>query len=172
MAACRPPNGDQLPLVSYQYLYEHMVLQPKLQNQPSGGSPPLPALFLRKASRGFGMHALIIEDDVITAILIEDELRDLGYSSFDTASTEQEAIEAVGRRCPDLVTSDGALLVGSGAGAVHHIRTSLQVPVIFITEDPEQARKFLTDAPMLEKPFSVSQLITAVEQAQPAREKA
>jgi len=118
------------------------------------------------------MHALIIEDDVITAILIEDELRDLGYSSFDMASTEHEAIEAVGRRCPDLVTSDGALLVGSGAGAVRRIRASLQVPVIFITGDPEQARNCLPDAPMLEKPFSVSQLITAVEQARPARPKA
>jgi CheY-like chemotaxis protein len=118
------------------------------------------------------MHALIIEDDVITAMLIEDELRDLGYASFDTASTEQEAIEAVGRRCPDLVTSDGALLVGSGAGAVRHIRSSLHVPVIFITGDKELARNCLPDAPILEKPFSVSQLITAVEQAQPDRPKA
>ena len=33
------------------------------------------------------MHALIIEDDVITAMFIEDELLDLGYSSFDMAST-------------------------------------------------------------------------------------
>jgi hypothetical protein len=31
------------------------------------------------------MHALIMEDDAITAMLIEDELRDLGYSSFGTA---------------------------------------------------------------------------------------
>jgi CheY-like chemotaxis protein len=69
------------------------------------------------------MHALIIEDDAIIAMLIEDELRDLGYSSFDTACSEREAIKAVARKCPDLVTSDGSLFDGSGANAVRAKRT-------------------------------------------------
>lgn len=113
------------------------------------------------------MHALIIEDDAITAMMIEDELRDLGYSSVDTASTEQEAIEAVVRRCPDLVTSDGSQLDGSGVGAVRTIQAAFCIPVIFITGDPDQACNCIPGAPVIEKPFSISQLIAAVEAARP-----
>lgn len=109
------------------------------------------------------MHALVIEDDAVTAMLIEEELRDLGFDSVDTASSEAEAIEAVARRCPDLVTSDGSLLSGDGISAVRRIRASLLVPVIFITGDAQQARRSLPGAPVLEKPFSRAALASAVE---------
>lgn len=111
------------------------------------------------------MHALIIEDDPIIAMLIEEELRDLDYSTFDTAATESEAIAAVARTCPDLVTSDGSLLSGTGPAAVRHIRSSLAVPVIFITGDPDHARRCVPGVPVLEKPFTASQLVGAVELA-------
>ena len=110
------------------------------------------------------MHALVIEDDAITAMMIEDELKELGYSSVDTAATEEEAILSVARRCPDLVTSDGSLLRGSGISAVRKIRARCSVPVIFLTGDPENARHSHPGAPVVEKPFSVRQLIAAVEQ--------
>jgi len=110
------------------------------------------------------MHALVIEDDAITAMLIEDELRDLGFTSIDTAATEEEAIAAVARRCPDLVTSDGALLVGNGVSAVRKIRSHFAVPVLFITGDSESARRCMPKTPVLEKPFTVAQFIAAVEQ--------
>jgi CheY-like chemotaxis protein len=111
------------------------------------------------------MHALIIEDDSVTAMLIEDELHDLGYRSVDTAATEAEAIDAVARHCPDLVTSDGSLLSGSGISAVRTIRSTLRVPVVFITGDPESARRGHPGVPVVEKPFTIAQLIDAVEQA-------
>lgn len=113
------------------------------------------------------MHALVIEDDAITAMLLEDELREMGFHSVDVASTEQEAMEAVGRRCPDLVTSDGSLLAGTGVGAVRQIRATLAVPVIFITGDPERARHCFPDVPVVEKPFSLNQLVAAVRQVRP-----
>ena len=40
------------------------------------------------------MHALIIEDEYLTAQLIEDQLRDLGFTSFALAMDEQEAVTA------------------------------------------------------------------------------
>ena len=109
------------------------------------------------------MHALVIEDDAVTAMLIEDELRDLGFTSVDIAASEEEAIAAVARRCPDLVTSDGRLLTGSGIGAVRRIRASVAVPVIFFTGDPERARHCLPAAPIIEKPFTIAQFVAAVE---------
>lgn len=111
------------------------------------------------------MHALVIEDDAIIAMLIEDELRDLGFTSVDTAATEEEAIAAVARRCPDLVTSDGALLGGNGVSTVKQIRSHFAVPVLFITADSESARRHMPKTPILEKPFTVSQFVAAVERA-------
>lgn len=114
------------------------------------------------------MHALVIEDDAIIAMLIEDELRERGFQSVDLASTEEEAIEAVSRTRPDLVTSDGSLNAGTGVGAVRKIRAALvSVPVIFITGDPDQARRCLPDAPVIEKPFSLRQLDAALRQVHP-----
>jgi DNA-binding response OmpR family regulator len=109
------------------------------------------------------MHALVIEEDAVTAMLIEDELRDFGFSSADLVATEDEAISAVARRCPDLVTADGSLLTGGGIGAVRRIRASVAVPVVFITGDPERARHYMPGVPILEKPFTVAQLVAAVE---------
>jgi CheY-like chemotaxis protein len=52
------------------------------------------------------MHALIIEDEPLIAMLIEDCLRLLGYDSIQFAATEAEAVAAASMRCPDLITSD------------------------------------------------------------------
>jgi DNA-binding response OmpR family regulator len=114
------------------------------------------------------MHALIIEHDAITAMMIGDELRALGFSSFSTASTEGQAIAAVAEHCPDLVTSVGCLRVGSGIAAVRSIRGSCSVPVIFITVDPDRARHQMPDTSVLEKPFTIAQLAAAVRLVQPS----
>jgi CheY-like chemotaxis protein len=111
------------------------------------------------------MHALVIEDDAVTAMLIEEELRDLGFSSVDSAATEEEAITAVARRCPDLVTCDGTLHTGNGVAAARSIRHRLPVPVIFITGDGEAVRASVPGAQVLEKPFSLAALAEAVAAA-------
>jgi DNA-binding response OmpR family regulator len=46
------------------------------------------------------MHALIIEDEFLTAQLIEDRLQALGYTSFSFAMDEDEAIAEALIRCP------------------------------------------------------------------------
>lgn len=111
------------------------------------------------------MHALVIEDDAVTAMLIEEELRDFGFGSVDVASTEEEAIQSVTKKCPDLVTSDGSLLSGCGASAVARIRQFRPTPVIFVTGDPERARRCSPGLPVLEKPFSLTQFTAAVKEA-------
>jgi DNA-binding response OmpR family regulator len=110
------------------------------------------------------MHALIIEDDALSAMLMEDELRDNGFTSCDTAPTEEDAITSVAIRWPDLVISDGSLLGGSGISAVKRIRDSAQVPVIFVTGDPENARRHMPGTPVIGKPFSIYELARAIEQ--------
>lgn len=118
------------------------------------------------------MHALVIEDDPLIAILIAEELRELGFRSVHTASTEEEAVISVAQRCPDLVTSDGHLAAGSGMGAVRMIRAFCCVPVICITGDPEGARGWMPGSPILEKPFTHAQFTSAVRKCGFGRETA
>jgi CheY-like chemotaxis protein len=79
------------------------------------------------------MHALVIEDEPLIAMLIEDELRAIGYSSVAFAVTEIEAMEAAQDHVPDMITSDVRLAEGCGISAVEAICRSGKVPVAFIT---------------------------------------
>ena len=67
------------------------------------------------------MHALVIEDEFLTAQLIEDRLRELGFTTFAFAMDEEEAVTAARERCPDLIASDVELLSGCGIDAVRRI---------------------------------------------------
>src|SRR5438309_10760925 len=74
-----------------------------------------------RAGESRGMHALIIEDEFFTAMLIEDRLRELGFTSFAFASSENEAVAAACDRCPDLITADVQFAPGCGIDAVQLI---------------------------------------------------
>jgi two-component system, response regulator PdtaR len=108
------------------------------------------------------MHALIIEDEPIIAMLIEDHLRTLGYASFDFAVTEADAVAAAGRRCPDLITSDVRLREGCGIAAVESICGAKPIPVVFITATAADVRGRLDEAIVVAKPFGPSHLREAV----------
>ncbi|HMG45883.1 MAG TPA: response regulator [Allosphingosinicella sp.] len=108
------------------------------------------------------MHALIIEDEPIIAMLIEDHLRTLGYTSVDFAVTEAEAVAAAGRRCPDLITSDVRLPEGCGIAAVESICGGGYIPVVFITATAGEVRARLSEAIVVAKPFGPAHLREAV----------
>jgi CheY-like chemotaxis protein len=108
------------------------------------------------------MHALIIEDEPIIAMLIEDHLRALGYTSVDFAVTEAEAVASAGRRCPDLITSDVRLPEGCGIAAVETICGGRVIPVVFVTATAADVRARLTEAIVVRKPFGPSHLREAV----------
>jgi len=111
------------------------------------------------------MHALIIEDEPIIGLLIEDQLRHLGYASFDLVTTEEDAILAAGLRCPDLITSDVRLTGGCGIAAVHAICAGRAIPVRFITASAYEARVQAPEAVILAKPFHPDELGRALVQA-------
>lgn len=99
------------------------------------------------------MHALIIEDEKLFALLIEEELRDLGYKSVDKVDTETAAIESATDRCPDLIIVDHRLTDGSGVDAIRAICADRNIPVVFITSYQSEVRKHFPDANVLGKPF-------------------
>lgn len=111
------------------------------------------------------MRALIIEPQVFTSFMIEDALRDAGYTSIEMASTEEEAVARAEADPPDLVTAAVELQRGSGINAVERIRAKLKVPVLFITQQVARVRARHPGASVLKKPFSAAQLPPAIADA-------
>jgi CheY-like chemotaxis protein len=110
-------------------------------------------------------HALIIEDREVVALMIEDELAELGYATVAKAASQMEAILLAEQKCPDLITADDRLADGSGIAAVHHICRHQAIPVVFITADAKRVKLAVPDAVILEKPFSRSALVSAIQLA-------
>jgi DNA-binding response OmpR family regulator len=114
------------------------------------------------------MRALIIEPQIFTSFMIEDALRDAGFTSITMAATEEEAVACAEAEPPDLVTSAVELQRGSGLSAVERIRSRLKVPVLFITEHIARVRARDPRAPVVKKPFSAAHLPPAIAQARAA----
>lgn len=118
------------------------------------------------------MHALIIEDDSLIATSIEVILIDYGFTSFDFATSGEEAIKAAELRCPALITADVELSPGSGIDAVNAICSGPPVPVIFITGSPSEVASRMPQHPLIVKPFTSEALISAVKVVLAKSEKA
>jgi CheY-like chemotaxis protein len=108
------------------------------------------------------MHALIIEDEPMIALLIEDQLRALGYTSVAFAVTEAEAVAAAKMRCPDLITADVRLPSGCGISAVEAICGKGHIPVVFITATVSEVRERRHGAVVVAKPFGSAHLSQAI----------
>ena len=114
------------------------------------------------------MHALVIEDEFLTAQLIEDQLRDLGFTSFAFAMDEEEAVTAARERCPDLITSDVELLSGCGIDAVQRICSEKPIPIVYITGSAWTVRERCPSAVIIQKPFGMADLDRGVKEARRA----
>ena len=100
------------------------------------------------------MHALIIEDESLIAMVIENVLRDCGFSSIAFAMSEADAVACACSQCPDLITCDVRLNPGSGIEAIGSICQHRPIPVIFLTGSPDEARARYPDHVVLTKPFT------------------
>lgn len=112
------------------------------------------------------MRALIIEDHFLIAAQIEDILREMGYSAFDFVDDEEGALRASRANCPDVITADERLIVGSGMHAVKEVCAEFgPIPTVYITEFRSEVRQALHNAIILGKPFGARVLKEAVAQA-------
>ena len=111
------------------------------------------------------MHALIIEDAVAEVDRIEQALRMLGYSSFDTAFSAAEARAAAHSRCPDLITADLNLVDGSGVETVLEICADKAIPVVFISVHRREIGSLLPAAVVVDKPLAYEALRPALARA-------
>ena len=111
------------------------------------------------------MHALIIEQEMWITLVIEDALRELGYTSFVVAASHREALDAARAWSPDLITASIHLDSGSGLDAVRDICGERAVPVVFVTATPWEVRKHDSSAVIVAKPFGPAALRDGVARA-------
>lgn len=111
------------------------------------------------------MHALIIEDETYTAQMLQFALSDTGFSSYEIVTSEVEAIKAAKRQCPDLICADVTLTDGCGIKAVQYICADDAVPTIYVTGAPYRVLTSDRHANVVTKPFTLSEIHTAVRRA-------
>lgn len=113
---------------------------------------------------------LVVEDEVIVARTIANQLTQLGYTVVGTASSGAAAIDKANSTQPDLVLMD-VMLKGEmdGITAAIQICTQRDIPIVFLTayadEDTLQRAKNTLPLGYIVKPFSAPELRVAVELA-------
>lgn len=111
------------------------------------------------------MHALIIEDESAVANVIEDVLRECGFTTFDVAPSAHSAIIAAALQRPDIITSDVQLKPGCGIATVETISQASAIPTVFITGHVADVMRRLPNYRVIDKPFTVRTLTAAVASA-------
>ncbi|HWL80435.1 MAG TPA: ATP-binding protein [Roseomonas sp.] len=113
---------------------------------------------------------LIVEDELIIARDLQQQLTRIGHTVVGLSVSGEEAIAIAAAERPDIVLMD-LRLEGrmDGVDAARHLREAFQIPVIFLTAyaDPETVRRASQAEPQgyLLKPFEDLQLFTTIELA-------
>ncbi len=88
------------------------------------------------------VKVLIVEDEIITAMALKEDLKKLGYKICSIATSGKKAIEIVEKEQPDVVLMDVRLRGEmDGVEAAKEIRTRFGVPSIFRTGYPDEKIK-------------------------------
>jgi CheY-like chemotaxis protein len=82
---------------------------------------------------------LIVEDELIIALMIERMVQNLGHTVIEKVTTGNAAIEAAKKHNPDIILMD-IRLQGEmdGIEAMSEIRRTSNVPVIYITGNSDE----------------------------------
>ena len=117
-----------------------------------------------------GRNILIVEDEMITAIDLRNQLRRLGYAVSGLAKSGDQAVRLSEKLHPDLVLMDvnlsGAM---NGIEASQRMQGTKRIPVVYITSNPNVFIRTPTDMQRpylcLAKPISVPILQAVLEVA-------
>jgi two-component system, response regulator PdtaR len=106
---------------------------------------------------------LIVEDQILLAMVLRDELEDGGYRVLELAVRHQEALRVAREVKPDLALVNIELAIGDDGVALATDLKALGVPVLFISGQQDRARSAkAAGIASLAKPYSPSDLVEAV----------
>jgi two-component system KDP operon response regulator KdpE len=107
-------------------------------------------------------HVLVVDDEPQIVRGLKVILRDAGYA-VETATTKQEALDAVSVRPPDAVVLDLVLPDGSGVDVCIEIRKWSQLPILVLSavgDEREKVRALDAGADdYITKPFGTDELL-------------
>lgn len=85
------------------------------------------------------LNILLVEDELIIALMMQQMIRRLGHQVVAAVTTGREAVEAALKHKPDLILMD-IRLEGEmdGIDAMNKIAEQQQTPVIFVTGNSDQ----------------------------------
>lgn len=112
-------------------------------------------------------NILIVEDESLTAFLLEIQLKNAGFVVLKIIASGEEAVEFMEHNHPDIILMD-IMLVGNmnGIEAAQNINQHYNVPIIFLTgygdkEIMSNAMK-LNPKGYLIKPYDIQDLIKLI----------
>jgi len=107
---------------------------------------------------------LIVEDDILPAMALKDELEDAGYHVLDLTGRHQEALTAA-RQSPPVLALVNIQLAGRDDGiALAEDLKAMGIPVLFISGQSSRARSAQAVAiGSLPKPYSTIDMVKAVD---------
>ena len=109
------------------------------------------------------MHALIIEDEFLTALTLEDLLLELGVETCDWAATEAAALDAAERHTPDVIAANIQLRHGDGVEVVREICEARDIPTILVSARDVLMRDDVDNAVIVAKPLTEESFRLAFE---------
>ena len=112
----------------------------------------------------------VVEDDALSAIMLNDLLEMWGYRVCGMAHSAPAAVREIERHQPDLVLMDIRLADNSdGVAAAHEIRRRFGIRSLFLTAHTDHATltrvREAEPLGLLAKPYSPGQLQVTLEQA-------
>lgn len=114
------------------------------------------------------VNILLVEDEVITAMVMQSQLENLGYCVIDHVTTGENAIISAKENQPDIILMDIALAGEiDGIDAAIAIKSESDIPVIFITgyEDQQYKERAEKIKPLeyLIKPLNMKKLKSIID---------
>jgi two-component system response regulator LytT len=121
-------------------------------------------------------NIVIVDDEVLIAEFLKDELIALGYTNLRLAHNKQQALKAIADVEPDLILLDIRMKdEKEGIEIAEEINRSFKIPFVFITahSDKEIIRQALATNPLgyLTKPFKQMDVYAVVLLAETQQEK-
>jgi two-component system, response regulator PdtaR len=111
-----------------------------------------------------GQTLLIVEDDMLPAMALRDELEDAGYNVLDLTGRYQEALSAAQAHRPELALVNIELHGRDDGIALARDLQAMDIPTLFISGQVSRARSAQTVAiGSLPKPYRVSDVVLAVD---------
>ncbi|RST31331.1 hypothetical protein HMF7854_11140 [Sphingomonas ginkgonis] len=115
------------------------------------------------------MHALIFEEDALVALSVEHAVGMIGFDTVDVATDLESAITHYERRIPDLLFAAYRWDDGWKCADTLAALASASVPTIYLITDPGQKIDRQKGSVVMEKPFTIGDLVLAVAEARADR---